>query len=287
MMWRQFQTFGEMIKFSHTIFAMPFALVSMLIAANGLPSFGTIFWILVAVITARTSAMTFNRIVDREIDADNPRTKNRALVTGEVSMKAAGWILTLNILVFMIAAGMLNSLAFYLSIPCLAVLLGYSLMKRLTSLVHLFLGFALGLAPIGAWVAVLGELNWIPIILSVAITFWVAGFDILYACQDYDSDKKDERVFSIPKKYGMAKSMLIARLLHLESFLIFFLFWLLVPSLGFFFFVGLMASAGLMIYQHSIISPKDISRIDAAFFGANGKISVILFLMSCLDILVF
>lgn len=277
--------FLEMIKFGHSVFALPFALISMLVAAGGVPSFPVVFWILVAVVSARTAAMAFNRIVDVPIDAKNPRTKNRALVTGELSMTTAWLSVVVSVVLFVMAAGMLNSLALLLSVPTLMVLLGYSLMKRVTSLVHGVLGLALGIAPIGAWIAVTGELAILPCILGLGVLFWVMGFDLLYACQDYESDKRDPRVHSIPKRVGIRRAFALARLSHLEAFLLFLLFWMFTPQLGGFFLLGLLGTGTLMLYQHSLLRPDDLSRINQAFFTSNGIISLLLFAMTCLDVL--
>lgn len=277
--------FLEMIKFGHTIFALPFALIAVLLAAQGLPAFSTLFWILLAVVSARTAAMSFNRIVDVKIDAKNPRTKNRALVTGELSVSTA-WLATgISVLLFYLSAWQLNSLAFWLATPCLIVLLGYSLLKRITPFVHGVLGLALGLAPIGGWVAVTGELSVLPMILGLGVLFWVMGFDVLYACQDYESDLKDPRVHSIPKRIGLVRAFNVARACHLYAFLLFLLFWMFAPGLGVFFFLGLLGTAAMMFYQHSLITPNDLSKINQAFFTSNGIISVLLFLMTTLDLL--
>ncbi len=275
-----------MIKFGHSIFALPFALIAMLIAAEGIPHARVVFWILLAVVSARTAAMSFNRIVDVNIDAKNPRTKSRALVTGELSLRFA-WFATLgSILIFYISAWQLNPLALALATPCLVVLLGYSLLKRVTSLVHGVLGLALGLAPIGAWVAVTGSLNVLPMVLGLGVLFWVMGFDVLYACQDYEADKKDARVHSIPKRLGLKKAFSLARNCHLIAWLLFLLFWMSTPELGVFFFLGLCGTAAMMLYQHQLISPVDLKNINQAFFTSNGIISVLLFFMTCLDLLI-
>lgn len=277
--------FLEMIKFGHTIFALPFALIAMLVAANGLPSGWVMFWVLVAVVSARTAAMSFNRIVDVNIDAKNPRTAKRALVTGEFSIRTAWVITAVCVAVFYLSAWQLNPLALSLATPCLLVLIGYSLLKRVTSLVHGVLGLALGLAPIGGWVAVTGELHWLPMVLGAGVLFWVMGFDILYACQDYEADKKDKRVHSIPKVVGLKKALQVARVCHGIALILFLIFWMFSVVLGVFFFLGLLGTLGLMIYQHSLISPRDLRKINQAFFTSNGIISVLLFAMTCLDLL--
>jgi len=280
-------TFLEMIKFSHSVFALPFALVAMLVAARGLPGFWTIFWIVVAVVAARTAAMCFNRIVDREIDARNPRTQNRALVTGELSPEFAWGALLASVVVFYFSAAMLNTLAFYLSTPCLAVLLGYSLTKRFTHYSHLFLGVALGIAPLGAWIAVRGEIALAPILLGIGVMLWVAGFDILYSCQDYEHDRNDPELHSIPKKLGLEGAMNLARQLHAAALVAFVLFWFAAPVLGFLFLLGIIGMGIALVHEHGLVRPDDLSKLDAAFFGMNGLIAVGIFIVAFFDVVVF
>lgn len=278
-------TFLEMIKFSHSVFALPFALISMLVAAGGLPAWGTLFWIVVAVVSARTAAMCFNRIADRRIDARNPRTQNRALVTGDLSMGFAWAALLVAAAVFYLAAGMLNWLCLLLATPCLAVLFGYSLTKRFTSYSHLFLGLALGLAPVGAWIAVRGSIGLVPLILALGVMLWVAGFDILYSCQDYEIDRRERGLFSMPKRLGIGGAMALARKLHAGAVVSFLGVWLLAsPPLGLFFLIGVALTGGLLVYEHGLVKPNDLSSIDAAFFTMNGLISIGLFLLAWIDV---
>ena len=282
---RKTATFLEMIKFSHSVFALPFALIAMLAAADGWPPFATLFWIVVAAISARTAAMCFNRIADREVDARNPRTRNRALVTGELSLSFAWSALLAAILVFYAAAAMLNGLCLLLATPCLAVLLGYSLTKRVTRYSHFFLGAALGLAPLGAWIAVRGSIGWFPVLLGAAVLLWVAGFDILYACQDYDVDRHESRLHSIPKRLGLAGAMRYARGVHAGAVLGFLLAWFAgSPPLGTPFLLGILGVTLLIRRQHNLVNPNDLSRINAAFFTANGLISIGLFLIAWIDV---
>lgn len=280
--------FLEMIKFSHSVFALPFALIAMLAAAQGVPGIWTLLWIVVAVVAARTAAMCFNRIADREIDARNPRTRKRALVTGELSLSFAWQVLLVSVVVFYFSAAMLNTLAFYLSSPCLAVLLGYSYTKRFTSWSHLVLGVALGLAPIGAWIAVTGSLSWAPVILGIGVMLWVAGFDILYSCQDFDHDRGEPDLHSIPKKLGLPRALNLSRRFHAAATVAFFGFGVSVwPVLGPLFLLGVVIAGGLMVREHTLVAPDDLSRIDAAFFTLNGMISVGLFLFAATDLFFF
>ena len=265
--------FLESIKFSHSVFALPFALVAMVLAAEGVPSLWTIFWIIVACVAARTAAMAFNRLVDREFDANNPRTASRPTVTGAVS---PGFLLVSVLgssLLFIFSAAMLNRTCFILSGPVLVVLFFYSLTKRFTALSHLVLGFALALAPMGAWVAVTGSIALLPAILAFAVLCWVAGFDVLYSCQDYHIDASSEKLHSIPKALGIPRAMAVARLLHVEAFVLFLLFWALSP-LGFLGFLAVLGVGALLLRQHSLLAPDDLSRIDAAFFTTNGFLSL-------------
>lgn len=279
------RSFLEMIKFSHSVFALPFALTSMLIAANGWPGAWTLFWIVVAVVAARTAAMCFNRIADREIDARNPRTRGRALVTGELSPGFAWGALLVSAGVFILAAGILNWLCLMLAAPCLGVLLGYSYTKRFTSLSHVALGVALGLAPVGAWIAVTGSLALLPLVLGASVTLWVAGFDVLYSCQDYEVDRRDRRLHSLPKRLGVASAMLAARRMHGGALAGLVLTWLLaVPVLGIPYLAGIAGMGALLVHEHRLVRPDDLSKLDAAFFTTNGLISVGLFLMAWIDV---
>lgn len=281
---RKIAIFLESIKFSHSVFALPFALISMLVAANGLPTRWTVFWIVVACVAARTAAMSFNRLVDRRIDARNPRTAGRALVTGELSTEVMTAAMLVAIGVFILAAGMLNRTCLYLAAPTLAVLLGYSLTKRFTSLSHYFLGLALGLAPLGAWIAVRESISLVPIILGAGVLLWVTGFDILYSCQDYKTDEADNELHSIPKARGIAGAMALARKTHGAALLCFLFFWWLA-GLGAISLVGVGFVAVLLAHQHRLVRPDDLSRINAAFFTTNGVISIGLFVAVMIDIL--
>lgn len=285
-LFRRLVTFLEMIKFSHSVFALPFALIGMLVAAEGLPPARVILWIIVAVVAARTAAMCFNRLADREFDATNPRTAKRALVTGELSRGFAIGALLFSIAVFLLAAGMLNPLCLILSGPCLLILLGYSLTKRFTALSHFALGLALGIAPSGAWIAVLGRLDSAPVVLGLAVMLWVAGFDILYACQDYEHDRRDPRLHSIPKRLGIVGALSAARLCHGAMLVMLLGFAILaIPPLGTFFLVAVGLTGILIVYEHELVRPNDLSRVNLAFFHANAAISLGLLVATVLDLL--
>lgn len=266
-------TFLEAIKFSHSIFALPFALVAMLVAAEGLPSIGLVLLIVLACVAARTSAMAFNRLVDRRFDARNPRTANRALVTGALSVNFMRGAFILSSLAFFAIAAAINWTCFLLSPPTLGILLLYSYTKRFTPYAHLFLGLALGLAPLGAWIAVTESLAWAPVWLAAAVLAWVAGFDVLYSCQDFKVDRREKGLHSIPKKLGIGGAMRFAKKLHALAALLFLLFWW-SAGLGLVALAGVCLVAVLLERQHRLVSPRDLSRIDAAFFTMNGYIAL-------------
>ena len=264
-----------MIKFEHTLFALPFAFLGAILAANGLPEWWQIFWITVAMVAARSAAMTFNRIVDRDIDAKNPRTANRELPTGKLSLGFAWVFLYVSIAVFLLASYSLNWLTFALSPVALICILGYSYAKRYTAFSHLLLGLALSIAPTAAWIAVRGEINSeIPILLSLFVLMWTAGFDVLYACQDYSFDKK-AGLRSIPARFGIKNALWIARLFHAQAFVVLVLLYF-VTGLGWIALAGVLAVGVLMIYQHTLLKADDLSRMNAAFFTTNAFVSVIL-----------
>jgi 4-hydroxybenzoate polyprenyltransferase len=269
----------EMIKFEHSVFALPFALTGALLAArathqppNGWPSLGQIFWIVVAMVAARSAAMTVNRIVDLRYDRENPRTKQRALPAGSLSVQFA-WLFTLAaVAIFFVAAWRLNPLALQLAPLAMAILFFYSFTKRFTNWSHLFLGFALGIAPAAAWIAITGHLDPRMLILCAAVTLWVGGFDVLYACQDVDYDSR-AGLFSVPARFGIANALRIARLLHLGTVAL--LCWLAASfALPWPAWLGVAVVAGLLAYEHSLVQAHDLSKLDAAFFAMNGYISV-------------
>lgn len=280
---KKLKTFLEAIKFSHSIFALPFALLAMMLAAHGWPRAGKVFWIIVACVAARTAAMCFNRLVDRDVDARNPRTKTRALVTGALQPEEMILALIASAIVFVIASGMLNYTCLLLSPWALLIVLAYSFAKRFTNYSHFILGLALAIAPIGGWIAITGHFAIVPLVLGFGVLFWVAGFDILYACQDYDVDRRDPGLHSIPKMLGLRNALIFARKAHLVAFISFLLVWLL-SDLSWLFLLGVLGAGALMWKQHNLVSPRDLSRINAAFFTMNGIISVGLFLLGALDI---
>jgi 4-hydroxybenzoate polyprenyltransferase len=269
----------EMIKFEHAVFALPFALVGALLAAReggGLPSWRQILWIVVAMVGARSAAMTMNRIADLDYDRRNPRTANRALPTGELSVGFA-WAFTLAASALLVlAAWQLNPLALKLSPVALAVLFFYSYTKRFTAWSHLVLGFCLGMSPAAAWIAIRGSLDWRMLILCVAVTLWVGGFDVLYACQDVEFDRT-AGLFSIPKKFGIARALVVARAMHIV--MVGLLAWLAASfHLAWPAWAGIAVVALLLTYEHSLVKPNDLSKINAAFFTVNGYISLLFLL---------
>ncbi len=272
-----------MIKFQHTVFALPFALLAAFAASGGIPPLAALGWILLAMVGARSAAMAFNRLIDARIDAENPRTKMRALPAGLVSTTFVAAFTVVSIALFVFASWKLNRLAFILSFPTLLVLLGYSFTKRFTALSHLVLGLALGIAPIGASVAIEGRFDLRVFPLSAAVILWTAGFDILYSMQDLDFDKT-RGLFSIPARVGRENAFWIARVFHVLTLAGLAAFGILF-GFGWLYWLGVAAAASLLIWQHSIISPTDISRIDAAFFTANGALSIVLFLCGAADLL--
>jgi 4-hydroxybenzoate polyprenyltransferase len=266
----------EMIKFEHSVFALPFALVGALLAARTVgeyPTWRQILWIVVAMVGARSAAMTINRIADRAYDARNPRTANRALPKGELTVGFA-WAFTLAASALLVlAAWQLNPLALKLSPVALAVLFFYSYTKRFTTWAHFVLGFCLGMSPAAAWIAIRGSLDWRMLILCGAVTLWVGGFDVLYACQDVEFDKT-AGLYSIPKKFGVARALLIARAMHIA--MLGLLVWLAVSlGLGWPAWVGIGVVAALLAYEHSLVKPNDLSKMNAAFFAVNGYISLL------------
>lgn len=274
---QKLKTTLEMIKFEHTLFALPFAFLGAVLAANGLPEWRQVLWITLAMIGARSAAMTFNRIVDREIDAKNPRTANRELPSGKLSLKFASVFLVMSIALFVFAAWSLNWLTLVLSPVALVSILGYSYAKRFTAFAHLFLGWALAISPSAAWITVRGSLDSeVPLLLSMFVLMWTAGFDVLYACQDFEFDK-NAGLRSIPARYGIKNSLWIARLFHSQAVIVLLLLYF-VTELGWLALAGVIAVGCLLIYQHTLVKPTDLSRMNAAFFTTNAFVSVILFL---------
>ena len=266
-----------MIKFEHTLFALPFAFLGAILAANGFPTWRQMLWITVAMVGARSAAMTFNRIVDRDIDAANPRTANRELPSGKLSVGFAWVFLYVSIGVFLLASYSLNWLTFALSPVALVFVLGYSYAKRFTSFAHLLLGLALAISPSAAWIAVRGDLiDEVPILLSLFVLIWTAGFDVLYACQDFEYDRR-HGLRSIPARFGIKNALWIARFFHFQAFIVLLLLWL-ATGLTWLALGGVVAIGALFFYQHTLVKANDLSRMNAAFFTTNAFVSVILLL---------
>ena len=275
--WKKLRTTLEMIKFEHTLFALPFAFLGAVLAADGLPTVSQIVWITVAMFGARSAAMTFNRIVDVDFDAANPRTANRELPTGKLSRGFAWAFLFGSIALFLLAAYSLNWLTFALAPVALLSILGYSYAKRFTAFSHLILGWGLAISPTAAWIAVRGAIDsGVPLLLSLLVLMWTAGFDVMYACQDHDFDR-EAGLKSIPARFGIGRALWIARLFHLQSFVALLLLYL-VTGLGWPALLGVIGVGGLLIYQHLLVSEKNLSRMNAAFFTTNATVSVILFI---------
>jgi 4-hydroxybenzoate polyprenyltransferase len=273
----------EMIKFEHTIFALPFAFTGALLAARGIPSWGTILWITVAMVGARSAAMGFNRWADREIDAKNPRTNTRALPQRLVSPGQVIVFIAVSSAVLVFAAYKLNPLCFYLSPLALGVVFLYSYTKRFTFLAHAFLGLAISGAPLGAWIAVTGRFEAPAFLLALAVLFWLVGFDVLYALQDIEFDRK-AGLHSIPQRFGVGRSLWISRASHAVTMAA--LFWLAsLLSLGWYYRAGVFIALCLIIYEHALVKEGDLSKLDIAFFNMNGYISVTIFFFTLLDVL--
>ncbi len=265
-----------MIKFEHTLFALPFAFLGAVLAADGLPFWWQILWITAAMFGARSAAMTFNRIIDRRFDAENPRTAGRELPSGKLSVSFAWAFLSASVCLFEVAAYSLNWLTFALSPIALLSVLGYSYAKRFTSFAHLILGWALAISPTAAWIAVRGAIDSeIPLLLSLLVMMWTSGFDVMYACQDYEFDKK-AGLRSIPARFGIKNSLRIARLFHAQAFIVLILLYF-VTGLGWLALIGVFTVGALLVYQHTLVKPNDLSKMNAAFFTTNAFVSIILF----------
>jgi 4-hydroxybenzoate polyprenyltransferase len=273
----------EMIKWEHSVFALPFALCGAMLAAGGIPSSRQLFWIIVAMVAARSAAMAFNRWADAAIDAANPRTSTRALPAGHLSPAFVATFVVVSSTVFIVAASQLNRLTLLLSPVALAVLLLYSYTKRITRWSHLVLGFALGIAPSAAWIAVRGSLDSRILLLTAAVTFWVGGFDVLYACQDYQFDCQ-AGLHSLPRYFGISGALWIARAFHLIM-VVLLVALLRSFDMGTWAAVGVVAVILLLIYEHSLVRSDDLSKLNAAFFTMNGVISVLFFVFVAADVL--
>lgn len=289
MIFQRVRVFSEMIKFEHTIFALPFAYLGAFLAKQGMPSASQLFWITLAMVGARTAAMALNRLIDRHIDAINPRTTQRALPKGLLSVAEVWIYVILSWALLLLAAWNLNPnheavpLTVKLMPIAVFVLSLYSFTKRFTWACHLVLGLSLGLAPVGSWVGVTGKVELPAIILGLVVVVWTAGFDVIYACQDVDFDKK-QGLYSIPSVFGVRNALIISSMMHVITVL--FLVWLGVLShMGYIYWLGVLVASGVLVYEHSLVSPTDLSKLDAAFFNMNGILSVAVFLFSTADII--
>lgn len=274
----------RMIKFSHSVFALPFAFTGAIFAAGGLPSWQQAFWIAVAMVGARSGAMGMNRVIDRRIDAANPRTANREIPAGTIRLSDAVLFTVASFAIMVYAAWRLQPLCLYLSPLAIAVLIFYSLTKRFTWGAHFVLGIAIAGAPLGAWIAITGSFSWTVLPLCAAVVFWLAGFDVLYALQDIDFDRS-HGLHSIPQRFGIVASIMISRACHLVA-------WLLLAWTGHIFgmndiyWVGMLIIASLLVYEHALVKPDDLSKLDFAFFNMNGYISVTIFIATLMDMLI-
>ncbi|MGP8259106.1 MAG: UbiA-like polyprenyltransferase [Acidobacteriaceae bacterium] len=281
--WRSARLTLETIKWEHSIFALPFALTGAVLAAGGWPRLPVLGWIVVCMVSARSAAMAFNRLVDARLDAANQRTRMRALPAGKLSAGFVAGFVVVSSAVFVLSAAMLNRLTLELALPTLAVLLAYSYMKRVTRWSHMVLGLALGIAPSAAWIAVRGTLDARIVVLTAAVLLWVGGFDVLYACQDYEFDRA-AGLKSVPQAFGLTAAFWIARAMHLG--MVCLLAWLVrLFGLGGLAWAGVGTVAALLVYEHSIVSPRDLRRMNAAFFTLNGVISVVFFGFFAADVL--
>lgn len=273
-----------MIKFEHTLFALPFAFISVLLARGGLPTVWQTVWIVLAMVGARSAAMAFNRMADFHYDRVNPRTSGRALPRGTLSMQFALLFTIVMSLLFIFSAWQLNTLCLYLSFPVLGLLFFYSYTKRFTTLSHVVLGFAIGCAPLAAWLAIRGQFDMIPILLSGAVMFWVAGFDVIYALQDTEFDRKSN-LFSLPARFGVSSALRISSAFHIVTVLLFIATARLTDS-GWVAYAGIGVAAVILLWEHWIVRPHDLSRINVAFFNLNGYVSILLLLTFAGDILI-
>ncbi len=271
------RSYFKMIKFSHTLFALPFALSSAVLAWQQVPvSFKDIFLILIAMASARSAAMGFNRITDVTFDAKNPRTSNREIPAGNIPLISAIFFVIFFSGVFIVASAMLGKLCLYLSIPVLLILLSYSYTKRFTWLSHIYLGFAISLAPVGAWIAITGTFSWSIVLLSMALMTYIAGFDILYACQDMEFDK-NEGLFSIPVRFGIKKALILSAMIHVLSFVFFFLIHVVFDT-HLTYLITICVIGFLLVIEHRLIKPNDLANLNVAFFHVNSLISITLFI---------
>lgn len=280
----KFKVFLEMIKFEHTVFALPFAYLGAFLASKGMPKFSDLIWITLAMVGARTAAMSLNRIIDRKIDAQNPRTESRAIPAGLLGVGEVYVYTLLSLIILGISAYQLNMLAFKLMPIAVFFLVLYPYTKRFTWACHFILGIALGLAPLGAWIGVTGQWALAPVLLGCAVMLWVGGFDIVYACQDAEFDRK-EGLHSVPSRFGITRGLEISTLVHILAPLLFILVGFL-ESLGWLYYTGVVIAIFLLFRQHRIVSASDLSKVGIAFFNLNGYLSVELFIFTVLDLLI-
>jgi len=274
----------EMIKFPHTVFALPFAIAGAILAADGIPSWNKLSWVIVAMVGARSGVFGLNRLIDKKIDAKNPRTMNRALPRGLIREREVVGFVIFSFLLFLLAAFMLNPLCVKLYPVALTILFVYSFMKRITWATHLVLGLAIGIAPVGAWIAISGNIRAPALILSLAVISWVAGFDIIYACQDTDFDRQSG-LHSIPQWLGIKRGLKVAMCFHLFTVILLILLYF-YSNLSFIYLIGVAITLILLIYEHSIISEADLSRIGIAFFNVNAVVSISILFFIFIDRLV-
>lgn len=286
---KRVKTFSEMIKFEHTVFALPFAYLGAFLALKKIPAASQLFWITLAMVGARTAAMALNRLIDRHIDARNPRTAERAIPKGQLHVWEVWLYVFVSFALLLIAAWQLNplSLAVPLTVqlmPIAVIVLSiYSYTKRFTWICHLVLGVAIGLAPVGSWVAVSGRVDLPAVVMGLAVAAWVAGFDVIYACQDYEFDK-NHGVYSVPARFGLRAALIISSAFHVITVILLFALGIYL-GLGYFYWLGLLIATAILIYEHSLVSPTDLSRLDAAFFNMNGILSVLVFVFTFADII--
>ncbi len=283
MVFKKIRIFLEMIRFEHTIFALPFAYVGAFLTGRGISDLHGLLWITLAMVGARTAAMSLNRIIDRHLDAKNPRTAGRALPKGLLSTAEVWIYVFLSFVLLLYAARQLSPLAFRLFPIAVLVLSTYSFTKRFSWTCHLFLGAALGLAPLGSWIALTGRFDLAPVLLALGVLFWVAGFDIIYACDDYDFDRK-EGVYSIPARFGIKKALTVSAAFHIIAPLL-FLASGLVLNLGVFYLAGVGIAVAILFRQHTLVRPDDLSHAGVAFFNMNGILSIVIFVFTFLDVL--
>lgn len=280
--WQKFTTILSMVKFQHSVFAMPYALAMVFFSTNGAPDIPKLLLIVLCMITARNAAMSFNRIVDWEFDKANPRTQNREIPSGKLSLKFCTLFCLVNIIFFILFSSFFNDLSLYLSPVALTLILGYSLTKRFIHITQIFLGIALGISPIAAWIALRGEFHPFPMTVGLAVALWVAGFDLIYSTLDYEYDKS-RNLKNIVVKLGIKKALILSSFLHLLSILAFFASSFFFP-VTWIYYVGLSVMAGFLVYEHTLVKPSDLSKVNMAFFSLNGYVSMIYLITSLLEV---